>query len=110
MTRITQIKKTLLAFEDEATGATYLTTTISYEGKLWLVPEWLENPKEGWSAPARIVCMDGLAYQSVEGADYQYVLNNPIPRLVYDGQVHWYKGRKYVVVEQPDIQIQVGRA
>jgi len=39
--------------------------TIEYEGKLWIVPEWLAGPTKGTEMPARIICLAAfLIYDS----------------------------------------------
>ncbi len=40
----------------------YEIDTIEHEGMLWLVPEWLDTPRKGWSRPARIVCLSLLEH------------------------------------------------
>ena len=106
-----QIMQTLMATDDDS-GEVLLVDTISYEGKLWIVPHWLAARELGWQMPERIVCMDGLNYQEMNNPDYtaDYVLTYPVPKSVLDGKTDTVEGRKYVVVERPDIQISVGSA
>jgi hypothetical protein len=97
------ILKTAVIFSDFATGKIYKVDTIEYEGKMWLVPEWLDSPKSGWQMPARIICLDGLHYQKADGKEVDFVLNAGIPKSVFDGtQIPL--GDRYVVLERPGIQ------
>lgn len=91
-------------------GELWQCDIIQYEGALWLVPAWLENPKEGWMTPARIVQIDGLKFQRTTGAPHgDYIVNDPIPQSVLEGRHN--KGTKeFVVIERPDIRIPTGRA
>jgi hypothetical protein len=50
--------KTLIWIVED--GSIVACDTIRYQGKLWLVPEWLKDPATGIEHPARIICMDGL--------------------------------------------------
>lgn len=54
---------------------------IAHEGKLWLVPRWLEHPTQPIAMPERIIRFDNLHYQKAspdEGLDYENILL-PIP-------------------------------
>lgn len=53
---------------------------ISHQGKLWLVPSWLEHPTEPIAMPERIIRFDNLHYQTGHkgGLDYQNI-QLPIP-------------------------------
>ena len=108
---VMQIMQTLMATDDDS-GEVLLVDTISYEGKLWIVPHWLAARELGWQMPERIVCMDGLNYQGMGESDHPaaYLLNDPIPKSVLDGKTDTVAGHKYVVVERPDIRIVVGSA
>lgn len=95
-----------MAVEGEA--IIYMADTIEYEGKMWLVPEWLEAPSEGWKTPERIVCLDGFPHQKVEsGVPADFVLNKPIPKDVLYGQIP--KQSKYasLVIMRPDIKVSI---
>lgn len=37
---------------------------VDFEGKLWLVPYWLESPSEGVRRPIRIIRIDSLPLQN----------------------------------------------
>jgi hypothetical protein len=80
--------------------------TIEHEGKKWLVPEWLEAPTLGWKKPARIICLDKLAYQKApEGFGARFVLNNPIPKAVLNGEIPIQLISLYLVIERPEIYV-----
>jgi hypothetical protein len=82
--------------------------TIEYEGGLWLVPEWLEAPTEGWKKPARIVRMDSLPHSPMPDTyPADFLLNGPIPKAVLDGQIPRGKEALYDVIEGPDIKFDI---
>jgi hypothetical protein len=79
--------------------------TIEHEGMLWLVPEWIDTPRKGWSRPARIVRLSLLPH-SRGPAPFDYVLQNPIPKDVLNGQIPPQLAALYVVIEAPDIEFE----
>lgn len=97
-----KILKTLVPADD----GLFVYDTIEYEGKLWLVPEWIDGiPTKGYSKPARIICLTVLPHsQGAAGADY--ALNNPIPKSVWQGHVPPELKNMYVVIENPDIVVE----
>lgn len=58
---------------------------IDYESGLWLVPEWLDNKAQGWTTPARIIRLDTIPHQRVEGQNYHFVVNVSIPKALLQG-------------------------
>ena len=95
-----KIFKTVVSFIGEINR--YKVDTIEYEGKMWLVPVWLDSETEDISMPARIICLDNLPYQKIqEGTDYHFVLNCPIPRSIVGGKNQNYK--EIWVIERPNI-------
>jgi len=100
--------KTVVAIQGG--NSLFLSDTIEYEGKLWLVPEWLESPTEGYKIPARIICLSNLTFQKLGGtfpADYS--LSVPVPKAVFDGTHQQPSTLGYVVVERPDIRFPIPR-
>ena len=101
------IFKTMAFFSNDDNGKIYLVDTISYEGKMWLVPEWLDNPRGGWRKPTRIILLDILPHQKTQGGDSHahFVLNHGIPKSVFfDGQIPPQPEDYFVVIEGQDIQ------
>jgi hypothetical protein len=78
---------------------------IEYEGKLWLVPEWLEGPTPGTRSPARIICLDGLPL-ATPAPEYRadLALARPLSRGVLEGRAI---GLALDVRERPDIHLRV---
>jgi hypothetical protein len=99
-----KILKTMMFFSDCDEGTIYKVDTIEYQGKRWLVPEWLDNAREGWRSPARIICIDLLKHQNSPGGPADFVLNDGIPKAVFDGQIPPQSEGFYVVIERPDIK------
>lgn len=85
----------------------YRMDTIEHEGMFWLVPEWIDTPRKGWSRPARIVCLSLLPHQALPlGGDIRFVLSNPIPKSVLTGQIQPRLTIQYVVIERPAIEFE----
>lgn len=95
---------TMVFFSDVDDGSIYKMDTIEHEGKMWLVPEWLDNARGGWRKPARIICLDVLPHQRTPGGPADFVLNAGIPKAVCDGQLPQQQEDLYVVIEAPDIK------
>jgi hypothetical protein len=59
---------------------------LEHEGKLWLVPQWLDVPALGVTKPARLIRFDSLAHQHTPDLKYgvEYVVNYPIPKELFD--------------------------
>lgn len=104
-----KILKTLVGLDSG--GGLYHMETIEHQGKMWLVPGWLEAPSEGWKIPARIICLDPLPHQKLpQGDPYgDFVLNGPLHKSVCDGHTQLTAGYAYVVIERPDIRIPIPR-
>ena len=98
-----KIFKTLLSVEGEGI---YKYDTIEYEGDLWLVPEWIDNSSEGYSRPTRIIRLTFLPHTRGFSED-EYVLQNPIPKFVFEGHVPLELKRFYVVIENPEIFVDI---
>jgi hypothetical protein len=98
-----KIFKTVVSFIGEINR--YKVDTIEYEGKMWLVPVWLDSETKGISMPARIICLDNLPHQKIqEGTDYHFVLNCPIPRSIVGGKNQNHK-EIFIVIERPNISL-----
>jgi len=97
-----KLLKTLVPFDD----GIYHVDTIEYEGELWLVPEWIDDtPAKGYSMPVRIIRVPGLqpAGQSVSD---DYVLANPLPKGVFEGNIPTELENVYVVIDRPEIVVE----
>ena len=89
----------------EGGNAIFAADVIRYKGKRWIVPQWLENPSEGWKTPERIVCLDNLQHQKLPRGDARgdFAVNVPIPRSVLFGPDLPAANSGYVVVRRPKV-------
>lgn len=101
-----KILKTLMPSDE----GLFLCDTIEYEGGLWLVPEWIDGiPSKGYSKPARIIQITYLPKSGPFGkADF--LLQNPLPKGVFEGNVPSELKSVYVVIENPDIVFEIPSA
>jgi hypothetical protein len=76
---------------------------IEYEGGLWLVPQWLEAPFEGYKIPARIIRFDTLKHHKNKFLNFDFQLQHTIPQAVLDGQT----SAGYEIREKPDIRFSI---
>jgi hypothetical protein len=99
-------KKTLVGCDN---GTVYHVDTIEHQGKLWLVPEWLASPDAGWTKPARIVRLDTLHHDAIDGDfGFDYILIGSMPKAVLDGQLSPETSTSFEVIEKPDISFETG--
>ena len=83
-------------------GTIFKCDAIEHEGKLWLVPEWLDGTTKGTVRPARIICLRDLPIEN-PGAQYRDVhweLRYPLNRDILEGRR---LSRKPRVIPEPDI-------
>jgi len=98
-----KILKTLFSLEGKGL---ILCDTIEYEGQLWLVPEWIyDTPSKGFSRPARIIQITYLP-KSGRFGKADYLLQNPVPKAVFEGHVPSELKNVYVVIENPKIIVE----
>jgi hypothetical protein len=59
---------------------------VEFDGKLWLVPRWLDFPAQGLTEPARLVRFDTLLHQATPNSpqEVDYVLDQPIPGELFE--------------------------
>lgn len=99
-----KLLKTMVTLE----GDIIRVDTIEHEGKLWLVPGWIDSPSEGWSSPERIILLDELPHQRMApGNPADWVLNCPMPKAVFAGQIPKQSPYRFVVLERPDIKFHI---
>ena len=59
---------------------------LAFEDKLWLVPLWFEDKEQKASKPVRMIRFDNLPHEESKATGHDYILHQPIPRAVLDGQ------------------------
>lgn len=96
----------VIAERDGAQLHTYMDV-IEHAGKSWLVSEWVDNHDKTSSTPRRMVLLETLPYQEMLGYGPEFVVHNPVPRYVFDGQVPAQETGMYVVVESPGIRFPI---
>ena len=88
-------------------GAIQECDAIKYDGKLWLVPQWLEEPGRGTTKPRRIIRINSLPHQPMTNPAFglDFILNGPLPKAVLDGVATPEQAAQYEIVELPEIEI-----
>jgi hypothetical protein len=102
-----KIYKVLVMTEDPAHLSS--CTAIMHNEKLWLVPQWLDNPTEQTTKPERIICVDGM-YQpggKVGHGSFDFVLNVAIPKAVLEGPIQSQIIGNFVVIGLPNIEFRM---
>ena len=86
------------------TNERHIVDAIFYNGGLWLVPEWLEQPSEKLMKPARIILVEHMAKAPANpetGA--ALVLMQPLPKALFDCSVPLSEGTGFEVQDLPPI-------
>ena len=89
-------------------GAVQECDAIKYDGKLWLVPQWLDEPGRGTTKPRRMIRIDSLPHQPMTNPAYglDFILNGPLPKTVLDGVATPEQAAQYEIVELPEMKFQ----
>lgn len=96
----------ILSDEDGKNCEIHDVDVIEFEGRAWLVPEWLDYRDAKVTMPARIVLLDVIPHSRMK-ASPQFVVNGPIPKSVFAGNVPAALEAQYVVIEGPDIRLPI---
>ena len=80
------VLKTYLFFKGFDEGFPHLIDTIFHEGAWWLVGSWLVANATGERVPERLVRLTGLRFEEASGQRWRFLLNNPLPKSVLDGE------------------------
>lgn len=81
---------------------------IRHEERFWLVPDWWQSTSAGWRMPDRIVAIDSMAHDHVpQNKDWQFLINNPVPKLVFEAAHHSQIPDGYEVAIRPNIRLQI---
>jgi hypothetical protein len=87
-------------------GALHNADAIEYQGKLWLVPHWLDMPAQGVTMPARIVRFDNLRYDDVRSTNLgDFVVTMSMPKELFETQSPKQPITGYEYLELPEIRI-----
>jgi len=101
--------RTLVDIIDFPTVEFGLLDTISWQGKLWLVPKWKRAKTDGNRTPERIIRPQLFQFERPispqHGEDYS--LACLIPKPILDGQDVLGSPVEFDVVEDPDIEFPI---
>jgi hypothetical protein len=100
---MTIYRATLIIRADDGTHDVAFMDVIEFESLFWLVPEWLDNSSLGVSTPVRIVSLATVRHSRSRG-NPEFVVEDPIPKAVFDGLHQSPEARGFVILERPAIQ------
>ena len=101
-----RILKTLITFSDFNLGVVMTCDTIEFQDKFWIVPEWKQNNAKCKMRPDRLICLDDLRHQRISGGfPADFVLSEPIPRWLFDGDIP--PGKDIHVLKDPDLLVDI---
>jgi len=105
--RVTKIFKTDLAISGDPAlkGQILRMDTIKYKDMFWLVGRWALEERGKWITPELLICLSTLAHQKSPHPNADFILNEPIPKAVLDGQIPKQLESAYDVVEYPEVKV-----
>jgi hypothetical protein len=80
-----------------------ISRSIEYDKKLWLVPFWLDQQALRRLRPVRLIRLDSLLYEPDQSLLADFVLNETLPKFLFDPELSGTPEKKFEVVESPDI-------
>lgn len=106
-----EIYQTMVFFEEERTGRSFLVGTIKFAGELWLIGATKLATAEEPEVPTRLVHLESLDYQRTPGdPDHHFLLNNPMSRAALTGQGQQPASTVYTVLAGPAVSQILTRA
>jgi hypothetical protein len=83
-------------------------TVIILGGLPWLVPWWIDSPDGRSTRPARIVGLAWVEHQRIErDGQTEFVVNQPLPKALFENPIPLGSVTGYVVLEGPNIQFPI---
>lgn len=82
----------------------YKTEAIVRDGVWWLVESWMDNRRDGYCIPSRVIMLGSPPHQQLDAPAYgaSWAITEPIPREVAECRVPEGQEGEYLVLEQPD--------
>lgn len=82
--------------------------TIKHDGRVWLVPKWVDHGDAGYVTPERIIGLGAIRHREIEarqdyGADY--LINEAVPEAILRGEPSPEQVKKYEIQMRPDIRV-----
>lgn len=106
---MTEIVKTLVQYDD-APGVLEVMDTITFQGELWLVTEWLSDLAKGFEAPRRIICLSRLPHIPAHQVDgVQFVLLGSLSRIAVSGPARLANAAGFEVIDMPAIRVEIAK-
>src|SRR4051812_15118997 len=79
---------------------------IEHEGDFWLVPQWLTANDGTHQRPARMISLTTIRHQRLDsGEPADFVLNDPLPEYLLEGEVPREEAARYRILNYPEIVI-----
>ena len=93
----------------EGDAALYQCSAIEHEGEVWLVPNWIPSPAEGYAIPERMIPLRRFRHQMFENRSGDLLINIPVPRAVIDGPLSPELKAQFGVREGPQLKFHHSR-
>ena len=82
--------------------------TVEYEGRLWLVPDWIEYPGQGVMKPTRMIALAQLGYSEMPNfGRVKWAITHSPPKELFEGPVLSPIVSSYEVLILPEVQFPI---
>lgn len=99
-----KIYSVIVKFKDD--GSLAQCAAVRHDGRLWLVPEWIDDPAAPLMRPERMVCIEGLPLKdggTLGARKFDWILRPEIPKAVLTGPLPPPPDWPLPVVARPDL-------
>ncbi|WP_157158778.1 hypothetical protein [Bradyrhizobium genomosp. III] len=100
------VRRATLIIQEGAVCQVAFMDVVEFDGQFWLVPEWFENISLGVMRPVRIISLATIRHTRSPG-NPEFVVEDPIPKSVFDGLTQLPEARGFDVRELPAIQFPI---
>jgi hypothetical protein len=97
--------KATAVIDNDGVHEIHFIDVVEYAGQFWLVPAWVDDPALNTTRPVLIVSLATIPHERAGKTDPQFVVKDPIPKCILNGQIPPALAHKYLVLEQPDISL-----
>lgn len=84
-----------------------LITGIEHEGEPLAVLQWIGNPSIGQRKPVYVLPIKSVRHQFYDdpAAPFRYMINDPLPKSLFDGSATRQVRKRYGVRKAPDVSL-----
>jgi hypothetical protein len=101
-----------VALYREGHATVQICAAISYEGEIWLIPDWIRSPRGRSAKPLRMIPLSKFPHKvfpQTQEAYADYGIDGLVPKALFDPGVSAPLSPVFGVLERPDLKIPIGQ-